>query len=278
MKTAVIAELGINHNGDWDTLIELATTALESGADYIKLQTRTPEACVPRDQWDKPKQWKGKTIRYIDYKHQTELTQDQLSVFNAIFGDRWFTSVWDVPAAERILEFEPEIIKIPSAKITDLELLAYLDNNFGGTIIASTGMSDHGHVFEMVNALGNTYQSHRLVLMACNSSYPCDDKDVNLSAINTLSMGYPLASVGFSSHSKSPYPAIYSAVIGAKWIEVHFTLDRTMEGSDHAASLEKSGLQLLTREVARIPVLMGNGKIEITESEVEPMKKLRGNK
>ena len=304
-KAAVIAEAGINHQGDVEILKELADMSFRAGTDYLKIQMRTPEICVPEEQKNKPRIWQGKEMRYIDYKKEIELSEDDLWEFDAYvrrhYGtgewgrSRWFPSVWDLQSLDRAVQFNLPWIKVPSALITNDELMGAVSHY--GNIIISTGMSTEE---EIGRAIGYFDIGHHLVVMHCCSAYPCPDSDVGLSALSkgedpnlpwSSKMEHILErvawkkgrqdelnnwKVGFSSHSISPYPAIYAALLGAEFIEVHVTLDRTMEGSDHAASLEEPGLRLLCREIERIPILWGEPVLEVKDSELEKRKSLRG--
>ena len=286
MKRAkVIAELGINHQGSFETLLELTDMAFGAGADYVKLQTRTPELCVPRGQWDKHKltPW-GETMPYIEYRKRMEFSVEQLHAFDsyvkANYPNRdWLTSVWDRDSLLMILaEFsEMPYIKIPSALMTNIDLINGVLNS-GHTAIVSTGMSTHE---EVVSTLRGICDTGNIIVMLCNSTYPTPDNEVNLSSLKSLRFAAydtrtkTAPEVGFSSHHVSPFIPIYAAVLGAYMIEVHVTLDRTMPGSDHAASLERAGLELLCREVARIPVVMGDGLIRLYDSEKPAREKLR---
>lgn len=282
--TEIIAELGINHNGDFDTLINLADMAMESGADYVKLQMRTPTVCVPRDQWDIPREWfDGATVTYIEYKERMELSQEELSLFDDYmrleYGDgRWFASVWDIQSLRNLMEFDVPYIKIPSALITSRKLIEAC-NEYNVPMIISTGMSTDD---EYKACLSWIDPKKPVTIMHCNSAYPTADNEIDLATINTIKnyidlFGGENDRVGFSSHSKSPFPAIYACVLGAEAVEVHVTLDRASKGTDHAASLEESGLRLLCREARKIPIMMGDGIVRVYESEIPARKKLRGD-
>lgn len=284
--TKVIAELGINHNGDFDTLISLADMAMGAGADYVKLQLRTPTVCVPQSEWDKPRLWfDGTMITYIDYRERMEFGTSQLALFDEYMemqygAGRWFASIWDAPSLDRLEKFSVPFVKIPSAMLTNESLLRHTVAS-DLPIIASLGMSTRAEVERAVEGLSSA--SGEVILMHCNSSYPALDSEIDLLTIRRLqeeclyNKKYDKFKIGFSSHSKSPYPAIYSMVLGAQYVEVHVTLDRTMQGTDHAASLEEAALKLICREAKKIPVLMGNGDIKLYESELPARKKLRSN-
>lgn len=291
MKTPiVVAELGINHNGDYGLLKKLTFSAFENGADLVKLQLRTPRLCVPKSEWDKPREWfDGSIISYIEYKERMELTDEQLYNYNQFvldnFGERkWFASVWDIPSLEKLTQYDVPFIKIPSALITDLELVQTAIDS-GHPIIISTGMSTEEEIDNCVKLFPNGYN---LTILSCTSTYPCKDEEINLKKIETLKdkYGYDYndfgvwnkiydKKFGFSSHSVSPLPAYLSSFFDIDMIEVHFTIDRAMKGTDHSASMEPNGLKLIARESKRIPILLGDGAIKVYNSELSSRAKLR---
>jgi N-acetylneuraminate synthase len=274
-RATLVAELGINHQGDFGILCEMANTFLVH-ADYVKTQIRSPRLCIPEDQWDKPKFWNGEWMTYIEYKELMEFSREQYDEFDKIYRGEWFPSVWDLESLRFIAPYDLPFIKIPSAKITDLELVEEASKQWI-PIVLSTGMSNR-HQIAMAVEIAMNYNNDVTVLH-CTSTYPVVDDEVNLNAIQTFREKFRPRPhhVGFSSHSPSPYPAIYSALLGAEFIEVHATLDRTWPGSDHAASIEGKGFELIARELGKIPRLLGDGNLVVYESELEPMRKLRGN-
>ena len=267
----LVAELGINHQGNFDTLCDMADTFLIY-ANYVKTQVRNPRICVPKDQWDKPKFWNNQWMTYIEYKEMMEFNESQYDIFDTKYRWEWFPSVWDMPSLELVSKYDLPYIKIPSAKITDLELVSTAAKLF--PIVLSTGMSNWEQI-ETAVRLANKFNGD-VTILHCTSTYPVADNEVNLKVMESLREFFPMNIIGFSSHSPSPYPAIYSAALGAEFIEVHATLDRTSIGSDHAASIEPKGFELIARELKRIPELMGDGVKRVYESELEPMRKLRG--
>lgn len=272
MNSAIlVAELGINHQGEFETLVDMANVFLRH-ADFVKTQMRTPRVCVPKDQWNKPKEWNGRVMSYIEYKELMEFNEQQYDEFDKLFNGRWFPSVWDLPSLERADKYALPYIKIPSAKLTDLKLIAEAAKRF--PIVMSTGMSNWYQIEQAV-ATAKRF-TKEITLLHCTSTYPTADNEVNLLGMNALKEKYNVKHVGFSSHSMSPYPAIYSAVLGAEFIEIHATLNRAWPGTDQAASIEEPGFALIRRELNRIPSLLGDGEIKVYESEIEPMKKLRG--
>lgn len=282
--TIVVSELGINWSGNFDLLIQMAESAAKCGVKYVKIQKREPEISVPRDQWNIMKEppWGGPPISYIEYKKRLEISEDNYRLFSQhceSIGLRCFASVWDIPSLRFMQQFDPPFIKIPSAKILERQLLRECAKT-GKPLIVSTGMTTEPELGQAVEVLNN-YRDNQIYLLHTTSSYPCSDSEISLQLMLNMKLDYGWhrgnLHFGFSNHNKSPYPAIYAAVLGAEMIEVHFTLDRSAPGTDNAASIEPPGLSLIVREVNRIPILMGDGKRRLWESEVGPRAKLRGS-
>ena len=269
--TVLLGELGINFNGDYPTLIQMSDLALDY-MDYIKIQMRTPRLCVPKDQWDKPREWfDGTPMTYIEYKEKIEMGDEELDKWFDKYDGRAFASVWDIPSLERLEKYKPPFIKIPSAMLTNSDLInASIDT--GIPIILSSGMSE---IYEIDAAMKLFPKWYNVILMHCNSSYPAKDEETDLLAMKSLRDRYSVP-VGFSSHSPSPYPSLYAMVLGAWGIEVHMTLDRSMKGTDQSASLEWPALSLISRERSRIPQLLGSSVKRVYASELPSRKKLRG--
>jgi N-acetylneuraminate synthase len=272
--TELWAEIGINHQGSLLTALEMAEKARDAGADLVKFQIRTPRLAVPKDQWNKPKTWQGKEMTYLEYKECVELSREDYKIIDEHCPLPWSASVWDIPSLEFLNQFEVPWIKIPSAKLTDSELVEATAAT-GRRVVLSTGMSTMLEISEAVRIIQHTSTVEPL-LMHCNSSYPALDEEQDLDVIRTLNHTF-LIPVGFSSHSKSPYPALYAAArYDVPAVEVHFTLDRAMEGTDHASSLESDGLELLAREFRRIPLVVGSKVKQVYDSELPSRLKLRG--
>jgi len=278
----IVAEIGINHQGNLETAFKLIDMAAECGAHFVKFQKRSPEVSTPSDQWNIPKipPWGDTPLPYIEYRRRMEFSRaqfNQIRLYCRARGIRWFGSAWDMPSAEFLSQFKNSFIKIPSAKITDLDLLkkvSQLSRQTPGCMpMFSTGMSSSDEIDRALRTI--LKETADVCLMHCNSAYPTDDSETNLSLIEEYAKR-PGVIVGFSSHSVSPFPAVYAAAWGARIIEVHITLDRSMQGSDHAASLEKAGLLLLTREVKRLGSLYGDGVKRVYDSELPARKRLRG--
>jgi N-acetylneuraminate synthase len=272
----VVAEIGVNHGGDIDRAIELIDVADTAGCDFVKFQVRTPELAVPKDQWDVPKETPWGTVEpYIEYRRKAELSDQDFWKINEycdLVGIEWFASAWDIPSVERLNQFSPRLVKVPSAKLTDHVLISYIAKT-DMDVIVSTGMSTKE---EVDAAMPFIKQCRNPLLMACHAQYPVEDEsELNLRQIPALVREYGLP-VGFSSHSKSPMPAIYSYLMGAMMIECHITLNRAWRWGDNPASLELEGISLVVREVRRIDKIVGDGIKRFYESELPARKKLRG--
>lgn len=276
--TLIVGEIGINHSGSLDKAKDLVRMAARCNVPIVKFQKRTPELCVPKDQWNVQKATPWNTIEpYIEYRRKMEFDYDQYREIDSLcksLGIEWTASVWDVPSLEFITRFDVPFIKIPSALLTNHDLIR-MTIDTDRPIVLSTGMSTLDEIDEAVSLFPYDYD---VTLLHCDSTYPSPDDQTNLRCIEALRLRYihKRIPIGYSLHNKSPYPAIYSVFYGATMIEAHITLDRSSVGSDHAASLEESGLHLLTREVNRIPSLVGDGVKRVYDSELNARKKLRG--
>jgi N-acetylneuraminate synthase len=273
--TLIVAEIGINHGSSLETAKDLIRMAHRCGVPVVKFQKRTPELCVPRNEWQKDKQTPWGTIEpYIEYRRKMEFDYDQYREIDSLcksLGMQWTASVWDVPSLEFITRFDVPFIKIPSALLTNHNLIN-MTIDTDRPIVLSTGMSTIDEIDDAVKLFPSEYDA---TLLHCDSTYPSPDDQTNLRCIESLRYRYGL-SVGYSLHNKSPYPAIYSVFYGATMIECHISLDRASKGSDHMASLEEGGLHLLVREVNRIPTLIGDGIKRVYDSELSARTKLRG--
>jgi N-acetylneuraminate synthase len=286
----LVLEVGINHNGSVDvakqTIDMVVSAARNTGypleKTLVKFQKRMPEHSVPKEMWGTRRisPVSGREMSYIDYKREIEfwrMDYEEIDAYTRKCGVWWFASTWDIPSADFFYQHFSHIpyLKIPSAHLTNHELIQHIVDYGHFSIIMSTGMSTEEEIDAAVDLIPYQYNS---VLLACTASYPCADGEINLSKIQTLDDYYrtPGRDIGFSSHSVSPYPAIFSNFFDVDMIEVHVTLDRTMPGSDHSASLEKPAIELLMRETLRIPKLYGTGKLEVLPSEMDKRMQLRG--
>lgn len=269
----IIAEIGINHNGSVETAKELIDGAALAGCDSVKFQKRTPEICVPREQWSIERDTPWGRMTYIDYRHRMEFTHDQFGeIVNYCHekGIEWFASCWDEEALDFIEQFDPHLYKIASASLTDTSLLLK-HQSLGKPVIISTGMS----TIDEIETAVETFGFENLALAHATSTYPCPLNELNLKMINTLKTMYPTTVIGYSGHETGLAPTEAAVAMGAAFVERHITLDRAMWGTDQAASVEVGGFAKLVANIRDIETALGDGIKKIYESEVGPRKKLR---
>lgn len=270
----IIAEIGINHNGSIDIAKKLIDIAHVYGCDAVKFQKRTPEICVPESQRDHMRETPWGYISYMDYRHKVEFGDKEFREIDSYCKERdmaWFASPWDIPSLEFLEKYDVPCHKISSACITNLELLERTSKT-GRPILLSTGMSTMEEVEKAVEVVGK----ENLVLLHSHSSYPCNIEEINLNCITTLRNKFDIP-VGYSGHESGLPPSVAAVALGAVAIERHVTLDRTMWGSDHAASLSPSGVEKLIRYIRATESAMGDGEKRIWESEMKARNKLRGD-
>jgi N-acetylneuraminate synthase len=268
----IIAEIGVNHNGDLATTKKLIDAAGLAGCDAVKFQKRTPQLCVPAEQRNLMRETPWGLMTYMQYRERVEFGQNEYEVIDQYCRDKgmtWFASCWDVPSLEFIAKFDPPCFKIASALLTNDNLLRN-HRRYGKPIILSTGMSTMDQVDHAV-ALLNTDD---LFLMHTNSSYPCKNEELNLLAIKTLKDRYKTP-VGYSGHEVGLATSIAAVVLGACMVERHITLDRAMWGSDQAASVEPYGFARLVRDIHNVERAFGDGVKRVYDSEIPVMKRLR---
>ena len=270
----VTAELGINHNGDIEIAKKLIDIAVNSGCDAVKFQKRTIEKVYSKEILDMPREspW-GTTTR--EQKMGLEFSKDEYDVIDNYCKTKnieWYASSWDIESQEFLNQYDLKHNKVASAMLTNLELLEMIAKEKKYTFI-STGMSTIEQIREAVEVFKK--YNCPFELQHSNSSYPMKIEEANLKCINTLKKEFN-CNVGYSGHESMGYLICVTAVVlGATSIERHLTLDRTMYGSDQAASLESIGLERLVRDVRRIDVILGDGEKKIWPSEIPVMKKLR---
>lgn len=270
--TYVIGEIGINHNGDVDIARQLIEVAAEAGCHAVKFQKRTPEICVPKEQQTKMRQTPWGEMTYLEYKHRVEFGRDEYTEIAKICdenGLQWFASPWDVPSVEFLESFDVVAHKVASASITDHELLRALAAT-GKPVILSTGMS----TIEEIDAAVELFDRSKLIILHSTSTYPMPEEEANLRTIVTLRERYGVP-VGYSGHERGLQISLAAVTLGAVAVERHITLDRAMWGSDHAASLEPTGLQHLIRDIRVIEKALGDGVKRVFPGEEEPRKRLR---
>ncbi len=270
--TYVIAEIGINHNGDLDTAKDMILTAKETGADAVKLQKRTPELCVPKEQRDMMRETPWGYVTYMEYRERVEFDKEQYQEIDKHckqLGIDWFVSVWDEPSVEFMEQFEPVCYKMPSAALTDHPLLRKVKAT-GRPMILSTGMSTIDQIKDAVAVVG----TDNLLITHSTSTYPCDPAELNLKMIPVLKEQYSCP-IGYSGHEVGLITSVVAVAMGASLVERHFTLDRSMWGSDQPASVEPGGFRLLVKYIRVTEMALGDGVKRVYDSEKSSMKKLR---
>jgi N-acetylneuraminate synthase len=269
----VIAEIGINHNGSLELAQRLIDGAARAGCDAVKFQKRTPELCVPLDQWQIERDTPWGRLSYIDYKRRMEFgTQEyaQIEKQCAALGLLWFASCWDEPSVEFMQRFSPPCYKAASASLTDLPLLSAMKAT-GVPLIISTGMSTSEEIAEAVAETGQ----RDLLIAHSTSTYPCPIDELNLSMIRTLKQTFPSCPIGYSGHESGLAPTWAAVALGATFIERHITLDRKMWGTDHSASIELPSVERLVSQIRDVERAIGDGIKRVYESEIPVQKKLR---
>jgi N-acetylneuraminate synthase len=274
-RVFVVAEIGINHNGDLGIARLLIDAAKAAGCDAVKFQKRTPELCVPRDQSDVPRETPWGVMPYLDYRRRLELSE---AAYEAI--DRhcrasqipWFGSFWDEPSLRFLERFDPPCHKVPSALLVRDDLLLAARGT-GRPVVLSTGMSTWDEIGRAVDLLGE----EDLVVNHSTSTYPCPPAELNLRVIETLreAFGCP---IGYSGHEVGLQTTNAAVCLGASVVERHITLDRAMWGSDQAASVEPGGFARLVRDIRVIEQALGDGIKRVYESEQAALARLRGSR
>ena len=268
----IVAEIGINHNGDIDIAKSLIDAAVRAGCNAVKFQKRTPELCVPIEQRDQMRQTPWGYITYMDYRHRIEFGADEYREIDyhcRAKGIDWFASCWDEPSVDFIEEFEPPCYKIPSAALTDSALLKY-QRSKNRPIVLSTGMSTMDQIREAVGLLGQ----QDLIVLHCNGTYPCSPNQLNLRTITTLSETFDCP-VGYSGHEVELTTTFAAVPLGARFVERHITLDRSMWGSDQSASVEPLGFQRMVSGIRSIESALGDGIKRVYPEEMLAMARLR---
>lgn len=270
--TYFVAEIGINHNGDLDIAKQMIDIARRNGADAVKFQKRTPELCVPPEQRDQMRETPWGYISYLEYRYKVEFSEEQYTEIDRYcrkVGIAWFSSVWDIPSVDFLEKFNPICYKIPSAQLTDHDLLRKV-KSLGKPVILSTGMSTMDQIQEAVEVVGTDH----LLITHTTSTYPCEPDELNLRTIQTLRSTFPVP-IGYSGHEVGLIPSVIATALGACLIERHITLDRAMWGTDQAASVEPGGIERLVKYLRVTEQALGDGVKRIYESEKSSLKKLR---
>jgi len=270
----VIAELGINHNGNIETAKQLIKVAKDCGCNAVKFQKRTIDIVYTKEFLDSPREspW-GKTQR--DQKQGLEFGLEQYHEIDRYCKELqidWFASAWDIPSKHFLRQFDLKYNKIASAMLVYEELLQEVAFEGKYTFI-STGMSNIGQIAHAIKIF--SYYICPFELMHCVSTYPMADEDANLNKILELKDKFN-CNVGYSGHEVGVAISCAAAGLGITSLERHITLDRTSYGSDQSASLEPNGLRQLVDSVRKIEKAMGTGSMEINPKEIPIAKKLRG--
>lgn len=272
----MIAEIGINHNGDLQIAKKLIDAANACFWNCVKFQKREPDIAVPKAQKNVMRDTPWGRMTYLEYKKKIEFGKDDYDYIDTYCKSKpmaWTASPWDVPSLEFLLQYDLPFIKIASAGNLNYDILK-LACESGKPLLVSTGMSTLEEMDKMVDFLerksGGNY-----VLMHTNSTYPTPVSEINLRMITTLRERYGCL-VGYSGHEKNLEPTVIAASLGAKVIERHVTLDHDMWGTDQAASLTVTAMSMLHGRMKEVLLMLGDGKKVISEGEWEIRKKLRG--
>ncbi|TAE38267.1 MAG: N-acetylneuraminate synthase [Runella slithyformis] len=282
----VISEIGCNHMGQFEIAKELIKLSKECGADYAKFQKRTNTELLTDEQYNAPhpNPYNSYGNTYGAHREYLEFTWEQhadLKAYAESIGIGYATSVWDVTSARQITALKPDFIKIPSACNNNFEMLTLLRDHYTGDVHISTGMTTLDEVETVVAFFEKTNQAqNRLVLYSCTSGYPVPFNNVCLLEINRLYDLYEhrVQQIGFSGHHLGMAVDMAAYTLGARWIERHFTKDRTWKGTDHAASLEVPGLQKLVRDLKAVAESLTFKEQEILEIEQVQREKLKNRK
>ena len=269
----VVAEIGINHNGDIKIAKAMIDAAVHAGVDAVKLQKRTPEICTPPEQQKQMRETPWGYITYLDYRYKVEFNEDQYREIDRHCQEKgidWFVSVWDEQSVDFMEKFDTPVYKIPSASLTDHGLLRRVRAT-GRPIILSTGMSTRDQIQRSVNVVG----TKDLVITHATSTYPCEPEELNLKMIGTLRGEFPDVPIGYSGHEVGLVPSTIAVALGACMVERHLTLDRAMWGSDQAASVEPGGFEKLVKYIRVTEAALGDGVKKVYDSEMGSLQRLR---
>ena len=274
-KPYFIGEIGINHNGDMQIAKKLIDAVNACSWDCAKFQKRNPDICVPEHQKNILRQTPWGEMTYIDYKHKIEFEKEQYDFVDDYCQQKpvdWSASVWDFDSLEFLMQYDLPFIKIPSAMMTNSELVIETAKT-GKPVIMSTGMSSLEEVDSAVNNVLSITDD--IVLMHTNSSYPTPKNEINLNLIPFLKNRYGCV-IGYSGHEEDLEPTVIAVALGATVIERHITLSHDMWGTDQKSSLEVLAMDMLRKRVNDVNLIMGSAEKIVTESEISIRHKLRG--
>jgi N-acetylneuraminate synthase len=269
----VIAEIGINHNGDLNIAKRMIDAAVHAGADAVKFQKRTPNVATPPEQQQQMRETPWGYITYLEYRYKVEFSEEQYREIDSYCRQRsipWMVSVWDEPSVDFMEKFDTPAYKIPSASLTDFNLIRKARAT-GKPLILSSGMSTMEQIKMGVAIAGE----ENLLLMHCTSTYPCEPEELNLKVIQTLRDKFSTLPIGYSGHEVGLVPSAVAVAFGACMVERHLTLDRAMWGSDQAASVEPGGFERLVKYIRVTESSLGDGVKKVYDSEKSSIQKLR---
>ena len=269
----IIAEIGINHNGDLNIAKQMIDAAVHAGVNAVKFQKRTPDVATPPDQQTQMRETPWGYISYLDYRYKVEFSEEQYCEIDQHYKEKgitWLVSVWDLPSVDFMEKFDTPAYKIPSASLTDHGLIQKARAT-GKPLILSTGMSTMEQIRQGVKIAGED----NLVLMHCTSTYPCEPEELNLRMVESLRREFPTIPIGYSGHEVGLVPSSVAVALGACMVERHLTLDRAMWGSDQAASVEPGGFERLVKYIRVSEAALGDGVKKVYTSELGSMKRLR---
>lgn len=282
-RPRIVAEIGCNHRGEVETAKEMIRVAAAiCGVDVVKFQKRNPIECLTPEQYRSPHPVPANAYGPTYGAHREALEFDinvhrELKAVSDEWGVTYSSSVWDLTSAKEMASLEPDLIKVPSACNTHQGILGYLCDEYGGEIHVSLGMTTRAEEEKLVGYLDRRGRLQDTVLYACVSGYPVPFEDVALMEVTRLREAYGSSSkaIGYSGHHLGIAVDIAALTLGAKWIERHFTMDRTWKGTDHSASLEPPDLRQLVQDVHDVTKALRPKASEMLPIEVEQRKKLK---
>ena len=273
-RVFIIGEIGINHNGSIENAIKLIDFAKKYDFDAVKFQKRTVDLVFSPEELNKDRETPfGK--KNGDLKRGLEFGKKEYDIIDnhcKKVGIHWFASPWDLESYKFLMDYKPKYIKVASCLLTVKPLIRQIAQNNSYKTFISTGMSSIEEIDEAVNIFKNN-NNNNFELMHCVSTYPCKNEEVNLNIIKTLKKRYD-CNIGYSGHEEGLQISVAAVALGATSIERHITLNRTMFGSDQAASISPEGMRILSRDIRTVEEAMGINKKDILESEVPIRKKL----
>lgn len=269
----IVAEIGINHNGDINIAKKLIDVAVEAGCNAVKFQKRTTNLCYTPEELAAPREspWgttNGEQKRGLEFG---EVEFDEIDRYCHEKGIMWFASPWDEPSVDFLEKYNPPCYKIASSRVRDEDDFLRYVRSKGRPIIISTGACEEEHIRHAVEVLGE----ENLVIMHCVLEYPAPEGVLNLRVIQTLARWFPNVPIGYSGHEVGLPHSVMAAVLGASVVERHITLDRSMYGSDQAASMEPSGIKHLVRDIRIWEKERGDGVKRVSSNELKNWNKLR---